>query len=149
MTRTAPQYTFDDRGLPTLKKAWDFNLPEIPTFPETPSGRRARGELEIMVDWICKRHVIDTGTGATCEVIAKEVTDLDGRPTAKQSVRDILHSWTEMEYAITGDNPNRFIAFTAKGMELGLDELHRRRKRAQRREKESRARGTIKPRRRK
>lgn len=144
----APEYTFNDNGMPTLAKPWDFNLPEIPTF-ETAGGYRAKGELEILVDWVCKKHIIETGYGVSCEQIARDVTELDGRPTGSKPVWDILKRWTFMDYAMTAQQPNRFVGFTARGMELGLAELHRLEKRRAKREKDAKIRSVPMKRRKK
>ena len=148
MLKPEPVYSFDENGMPTLAKKWDGNLPEIPTFPETESGRRRKGELEVMVDYVVKWWTVIYEDGyeeipdqCTAEYIAQQCTALDGRPTSSGAVWKILTNWRDWDYAEIAEKPNRFIFFTENGMKLGLEEIHRRIKRAEKRERGARLRG--------
>lgn len=149
MLKPEPVYSFDEHGMPTLAKKWDGKLPEIPTFPETESGRRRKGELEVMVDYVVKAWTVfsegDCSMGipdqCTAEYIAQECTALDGRPTSSGAVWKVLVNWRDWDYAEVAEKPNRFVMFTENGLKLGLDEIHRRIKRAQKRERGAKLRG--------
>ena len=77
----------------------------------------------------------------TAEYIAAECTALDGRSTSSGAVWKILVNWRDWDYAEIAEKPNRFVMFTENGLKLGLDEIHRRIKRAQKRERGAAIRG--------
>ncbi len=143
MRKKEPVYGFDERGMPTLAKKWHGELPEIPTFEETDSGNRRRGELEILVDYVVKEWLSDAETESSCsaEYIAQRCVELDGRPASVASVRRILQLWKEWNYAELFEKPNGFACFSEYGIETGLDEIHRRVTRARKREKAAIRRG--------
>lgn len=130
-----PEYTFDERGLPTLARSWDGTVPVVPAFPPAPSGRRARGELEAIVDMLCKRWMIDATGPMYCsaEWLREEATKHDGRPTTSAAIGRILEKWVEVGYATMERKPIRFVNLTAEGIQLGLAELYRREKRKRKR----------------
>ncbi|WKW85511.1 DNA binding protein [Rhodococcus phage Reynauld] len=114
-----------------LAKAWDGTMPKFATFNEMPTGRRARGQLDDMVDVLCKMWML-TGTGGalmpemcTSEWLTERTAAADGRETSPGAVAGILHRWRRIGYAIVRDKPLRFCGFTAAGLELGVEELNR------------------------
>ena len=135
----------DEWGRPDYTEPWDWNVPEIPTFPETESGRRRKGELEALVDYVVKEWlVVDTdmeyfdvnnNQDCTAEYIAHRCTELDGRPTSSGAVWNILTMWVEMKYAETSTHPNRFLTLTSEGMAKGLKQIHEETKRRKKKEK--------------
>lgn len=118
--------------MPVRGVKWDGTIPELRKWEPTATGRRARGELEDMVDMLCKRWIMrDLLAGVedcTSEWLAKEATELDGRSTSTGGITGILRRWDELGYAIIEDGPTRFVSFTAKGMQVGLAEMARRAK---------------------
>lgn len=133
MPRTRREYKFTETGIPTLAERWAGELPELREFPPTASGRRARGELENLLDFVCKRWLM-TGTVqdkpelCTAEWLATAVEELDERPVSTGAVHRVLHRWRDLGYAIVDEHPLRFISLTQQGMEIGLDELERKAK---------------------
>lgn len=130
----------DYLGRPDYTEKWDFNVPEIPTFPETDSGRRRKGELECLVDyvikeWLCACDNDEDMETCTAEYIAQRCEELDGRSTSSGSVWKILEYFSGLEYAIIREKPNRFICLTSKGMEVGLRQLKELDNRAKKRAK--------------
>lgn len=124
------EYTFNERGIPTLAKRWDGTVPQFREFPELESGRRSRGQLEDMVDVLCKRWLVggssqDEHHRCTAEALAAASMAHDGRPTSTGAVSAILRKWAELGYAEVEEKPMRFVGLTARGMELGLEELYR------------------------
>lgn len=130
-----PEYTFDERGLPTLARAWDGTVPAVPEFPPNASNRRARGELEAIIDMLCKRWMVNATGPMYCsaEWLSYEATKYDGRPTTSAAVGRILEKWENVGYAKTDRKPIRFVRLTPDGVQLGLAELYRREKRKRKR----------------
>ena len=137
-----PEYTFDERGFPTLRKGWDGKVPGVPIFATTGSGRRARGELEAICDMLVKRWMTSTIEGpCTAEWLAHEATNHDRKPTTSAATARVLERWQEIGYAVTARRPIRFVSLTADGVNLGLAELYRKQKRIKRRQIEAARRG--------
>lgn len=142
-----PEYTFDERGFPTLRKGWDGKVPNVPLFASTDSGRRARGELEAICDMLIKRWMTSEYEAVpycTAEWLAQEATKHDGRPTTSAATARVLDRWVEIGYAYRGSRPIRFIGLTQEGVDIGLAELYRRQKRVKRRRIEAARRGERK-----
>ncbi len=136
-----------ESGMPTLAKKWDGKVPEIPTFEETDSGRRRRGELELYVDYAVKYYLVEDSESTelcTCEYIARLCESIDGKNTSSNAVWRTLLKWEEIGYCTTATGPNRFEFFTDDGLLKGLDELYRLHKRAVRREKDRDIRERVK-----
>jgi hypothetical protein len=141
------EYTFDERGLPTLARSWDGTVPTVPPFPPNDSGRRARGELECICDMLCKRWMVNAAGPMYCsaEWLAHEATKYDGRPTTSAATGRVLERWAAVGYAVMDRKPIRFVRLTAEGVEIGLSELYRREKRKVKRYKASVYRGEKPP----
>lgn len=119
----------DQYGRPDYTEKWDWNVPEIPTFLETDSGRRRKGELEVLVDYVIKEWMVEVDYGdksagwCTAEYIAKRCTELDGRPTSSGAVWKILTHFKSIGYAELDTSPNRFFTLTELGLSTGLRQL--------------------------
>lgn len=140
--KARPEYTFDERGFPTLRKGWDGKVPGVPIFASTDSGRRARGELEAICDMLVKKWMTDMPNHAcTAEWLAQEATQYDQKPTTSAATARVLERWVEIGYAVTARRPIRFVRLTEDGVNLGLAELYRKQKRNKRRRIEAARRG--------
>ncbi|URG17426.1 hypothetical protein Mbo2_056 [Rhodococcus phage Mbo2] len=131
MARRKPEYVFDEKtGLPNYKRPWDFT---VPTYPEivhakdSTTDRRPTGQLELVLDKVVK-FVIVNGLGElmTAENLARWAAGADGFAASSSSVGRILHLWQDIDYAVVEERPLRFVTFTTLGLEVGLDEIHRR-----------------------
>lgn len=112
---------------------WDWTIPPRLPWPETPTGRRARGELEHAVDRWCKIWLIDAyEEDCTPSWIAHQVVATEKRPVAIPSIRRILSRWRDAGYADVDDDPLRFVSLTPEGMRLGYEELYQRQGRRRR-----------------
>lgn len=116
--------------MPIRGVRWDGTVPELGKWEPTDTGRRRRGELEEIVDMLCKRWiVVDLMAGTpecTSEWLAAEATKVDGKSTSTGGVTAILRRWANLGYAQVEDKPTRFVALTADGMARGRKELARR-----------------------
>jgi hypothetical protein len=130
MRRPDPEYTFNERGMPTLAKEWDGTIPTMRDFPIHDSGRRARGELEALCDILVKAWMVNPSPNkperCTAEWLAQQATEYDGRPTTSAATGRVLERWVSVGYAIMERKPIRFVSLTEDGVKLGLDELYRR-----------------------
>lgn len=130
---TPRQYKFTERGIPTLAEKWSGQIPPLREYPPTPSGRRARGQLDNMLDYICKCWLMggtlqDVPDLCTAEWLARAVTDIDGKPTSTGAIARTLHRWKALGYAIVEESPMRFVSLTEQGMRIGIEELERKAK---------------------
>ncbi len=127
------EFEFNERGVPTRARKFTLDIPRRREFAPVATGRRARGELEDMVDVLCRTYLVSllTGLGSvefdcTVEWLAAQCTLMDGRPTSSGAVLAVLQRWEELDYAVMARDPARFVTLTEKGMRLGLTETHRR-----------------------
>ena len=132
MAKKDREFNFNERGIPTLAKAWDGSIPAFKKFEKNESGRRARGQLEDMVDVLCKVWIVKGPDNdqfpdlCYATWLAKMATSIDGIHTSPGAIAGILQKWEKIGYATIGIKPSRFIGYTKTGMELGLDEIYRR-----------------------
>lgn len=108
---------------------WDWTVPKPRLYPRTESGRRARGQLEDMVDRWCKAWLVKGATvlhPCTARWLAEVTSSEDGKPTSQGSVRGILLRWRDIGYADIEEDPTRFVGFTVDGMRYGYEEMYRR-----------------------
>lgn len=138
MKRRTAEYTFDERGLPTLRRTWDWTVPDLGEIERSPSGARPHAELERIIDAACKFILVAHLEGlATIETVAAHAEALDlGDPISPGQVWTVLRNWERDGYALVDTHPRRFVGFTAHGMREGLAEHRRQLKRRKRREQE-------------
>ena len=106
---------------------WDWTIPPKRQWPDTLTGRRARGELEYTVDRWCKIWLIEAPErDCTPAWIARQIVAVERRAVSVPSIRRILSRWREIGYAVVADDPLRFVALTPEGIQLGYEELYRR-----------------------
>lgn len=131
MPPTRRQFRFDERGLPTLAQRWTGELPDLPVRTQ----RRARGELALLLDRLVKQWMLDPPDDepvCSAEYLKRAVIAFDGRSTSTAAIFKVFRHWQELGYAIIEENPVRFVSLTEQGFEIGLEELKRRKKRADR-----------------
>ena len=126
------ELSFDERGLPTRGRPWDGRtLPELRRFEVTATGRRARGELDELVDH-CVKAALITGDDLSAAGLAGSVEHLDGVPTSAASVASVLRRWERIGYAEIDTHPMRLVDITKEGRKLGPSEMARRYRRRNR-----------------
>lgn len=133
MTRPGdPKFTFNERGIPTLAEAWDGRtVPPVPVFPPTETGRRARGELELLIEHVVKDWFVNRQADIVCtaEYITKRCIEIDGKKTTSGSVWNTLQKWEEIGFCKLAEKPRRFYMFELGAFQKGLPELYRQNKR--------------------
>lgn len=107
-------------------------------FGTTPSGRFARGELEIKVKevvdaWTVEREFSDRDEFGSPQIepctppyVANEISKATGTKVAFGGVNSVFNRWKEMDIALFADHPYRLIAYTPAAIELGYDRLKER-----------------------
>jgi hypothetical protein len=89
-------------------------------FNPTPSGIRARGQLEDEVKRICDRF--DTGSGPIAlplSFIANQIHP--DAPPSVGAIREVLLRWAKYGYATMGSDPLAFTGYTQEGRKEGLE----------------------------
>lgn len=127
-----PQYKYDKNNMPTLAEPWNgLFVPELPELQDTGSDRRARGELELIVEHVVKdwfvNHMKDWTP--TAENISRQVTRIDSKSCSSGAVWGILDRWERIGFAKSEIKPKRFSHFLPGAFSMGLPELYRREKR--------------------
>lgn len=91
-------------------------------FSSTPTGRAARGELEQMVDRVCRDWAVDQ-EDFPCRVtyVADQIERREGikRPS-EGAINAVFERWQKIGYAIIERKPNRFVSYTDAAREHGL-----------------------------
>lgn len=101
-------------------------------FGDTPSGRAARGQIEYLVKNVTDTWVIEQERlPCTPAYIAKEIERVNGIVVALGSIDYVLNGWSELGFATIEHNPIKFTGYTTDAIELGLDGIKSRNKRAQ------------------
>lgn len=94
-----------------------------PTYNETPTGKRARGQLEAQVLAVCSaftRGLIEEEF-LTPVVIGNEIDEVE--PPSAGAIGAIFNRWVEIGFAVCEKGPVRFVAFTPDGVIKGLEAL--------------------------
>lgn len=94
------------------------------TFAPTRSGRAARGELAQWVKtevdiWVVDQPGYKCTPAYVAEAIAK--TQGFGKPPSVGAVDAVFKRWERIGFAEIGRKPTRFLKYTDKGIELGLE----------------------------
>jgi hypothetical protein len=92
--------------------------PAMPVFTPTPTGIRARGQLEHEVKKVCDAWGGENAS-ITISFLASEI-DPD-EPPSVGAIREVLLRWVKYGFATMGTEPLRFTGYTAEGAEKGLD----------------------------
>lgn len=98
----------------------DPSRPAERRFTPTPSGQRARGQLEAEVMKICDHW--DTGEGPvalTLGFIAEQIHP--DAPPSVGAIREVLLRWHKYGFATMGVEPLAFTGYTDLGREKGIE----------------------------
>lgn len=128
-----------DDPLPPLSKGNDPERPTLvespapdivpPTirrnFAPTPTGRAARGELELWVKQQCDIWLIDKpGDLCTPSYLAAEIARDQGiAPPSVGAISSVFERWVKLGFAVVAKKPTRFVGYTDEGRELGLEKM--------------------------
>lgn len=108
----------------------------VRTFAPTPTGRRARGQLEYDVLSICRQFADLVFDWEFCT--PKLVSEQIGRqyaiePPSTGAINAVWDRWERLEFATQDKKPSRFVKFSGDGTESELDKMKLSIKRAKRR----------------
>lgn len=124
-------------------------VPAQPVFTPTPTGRRARGQLEYDVLQICdefSRNVYEWDF-CTPKLVAERIGKMnDTEPPSTGAINAVWDRWEKLEFAKQGKKPSHFIAFTVYGTVQCLDGMKTQAKRNKRRTQADIKRGVLRPR---
>lgn len=120
-----------------------------PRFAPTPTGRRARGQLEYDVLAVCKDYVDLVFDWDFCT--PKNVSEEIGKrysvePPSTGAINAVWDRWEKLGFATQDKKPSRFVAFLKQGDVQTLDRLKAQVKREKKRSTAEARRGTLRPR---
>ncbi len=94
--------------------------PEQRRFNPTPSGIRARGQLEDDVKIVCDRF--DTGAGPISLPLSFIATQIHpDAPPSVGAIREVMLRWMKYGFATIGVEPLAFTGYTQEGRESGVE----------------------------
>lgn len=117
-----------------------------PSFNVTPTGRAARGELELWVKEECDAWLIDEpGVVCTPAYLATEIGRSKGiTPPSVGAISAVFERWVSLGFAVVEKKPTRFVKYTDQGIKLGLDRMKAEAKRSKKRQRSDMMRGIRK-----
>lgn len=115
----------------------------IRTFTPTPTGRAARGELELWVKQQCDEWLIDEpGEPCTLAYLAAEISRTQGITSPSVgAISAVFDRWAKLGFAIIEKKPTRFVKYTDEGVRLGLEQMKTQAKRAAKQKRSNQLRG--------
>lgn len=122
-----------------------------PRFAATPTGRRAKGQLEYDVLKVCADFIGGVYEWEVCtpKLISEEIGKMHAmEPPSTGAIDAVLDRWQTLEFALRGKKPSRFVSFVTTDEDLLRDlELKKgRAKRARRMGQAEAKRGSLRPR---
>lgn len=113
------------------------------TFTPTPTGRAARGELELWVKQHCDMWLIDEpGEPCTPAYLSAEIARDQGiSPPSVGAISAVFDRWVKLGFAVVEKKPTRFVRYTDEGVKLGLEQMKARAKRLAKQQRSNQMRG--------
>jgi hypothetical protein len=122
-----------------------------PRFVPTPTGRRARGQLEYDVLTVCDEYAHDVYDWDHCtpKLVAERIAIMNQEPELPSTgaINAVWDRWEKLGFAKQEKKPSRFIAFVMDGSPQTLEMLKRRAKGAKKLAAAEAKRGMLRPRR--
>lgn len=97
-----------------------------PTFMPTPTGRRARGQLEFQVLKVCQEFVNDAYEWDMClpKLVSERIATVEAvEPPSTGAIDAVWDRWQKLGFASRDKKPSRFVEFTGEGTEMELARL--------------------------
>lgn len=88
------------------------------------SGRARRGQMELWVKEVTDEWTLNAERDIYCTsaYAGAEIARVQGVPTPPRgSIDSVFYKWRDINFAILGDKPLRFVRYTSLGIEIGLD----------------------------
>lgn len=149
MPQDDPNYGLDPVGTNGNMPAAAYRTPagapvppvRVRDYGPTPTGRKARGELEYRVKEICDLFAAGELDEEFCtpKVIASTIST--GEPPSVGAIDAIFKRWEELGFAVIEKKPTRFHTYTPDGWTKGLDRLKEERRRAEKHKSAAQRRG--------
>lgn len=121
-----------------------------PGFIGTPTGRRARGELEFDVLFVCDEFMRDVYEWEHClpKLVAERIAIMNQtEPPSTGAINAVWDRWEKMGFAKQEKRPSRFVGFIVDGSHRTLVMMKNEAKSKKRRAQAEQRRGTLRPRR--
>lgn len=129
-----------------------LDQPLRPQFAPTPTGRRARGQLEYDVLEVCNDFASGVYDWEYCtpKLVAEQIGKKYAvEPPSTGAINAVWDRWEKIEFAVQDKKPSRFVKFTGKSTPEDLELLKGRMKRQKKRTVAEQRRGIPRPVRRK
>jgi hypothetical protein len=122
--------------------------PALPSFGPTPTGRRARGQLEVDVLKVCQDFVDNVYEWELCT--PKLVSETIGKmyavePPSTGAIDAVWNRWEALDFAKRDHKPSHFVGFTGDSTFVHLQTLKVSKKRAKKRMVAEQRRGIPRP----
>lgn len=100
-------------------------------FSITPTGRAARGQLELWVKIECDAWLVDDpGELCTPSYLATQIARAQAiDPPSVGAISAVFDRWAKLGFALIGKKPTRFVGYTPDGVKLGLERMKEQAKR--------------------
>jgi hypothetical protein len=125
--------------------------PPRPMFAHTPTGRRARGQLEYDVLAVCDEYSRDVYDWEYCtpKLVAERIGRInDTEPPSTGAINAVWDRWEKLDFAVQAKKPSRFVEFKIDGSAQTLDMIKSRSKRQKKMSQAELRRGIPRPKRR-
>lgn len=122
--------------------------PVVPRFAPTPTGRRARGQLEYDVLTVCIEYSNEEYDWELCT--PKLVSERIGKkyaiePPSTGAIDAVWNRWEALEFAVRDHKPSRFVRFRMTASVEVLERIKSEKKRAKKRQIAEQRRGIPRP----
>jgi hypothetical protein len=138
-----------DEGPATGDVATSSPIPQ-PQFAPTPTGRRARGQLEYDVLKVCQDFAEGVFDWPECtpKLVSIEIGKLEAvEPPSTGAINAVWDRWEALGFATQAKKPSRFVKFNVESpTALTLDRMKSQVKRERKRGQAEQKRGTLRPR---
>jgi hypothetical protein len=122
-----------------------------PRFTPTPTGRRAKGQLEYDVLTVCDEYSRDVYEWEYCtpKLVAERIAVMNQEPELPSTgaINAVWDRWEKLGFAKQDKKPSRFVSFVVDGQPATLEMLKARTKSERRRAAGEAKRGVLRPRR--
>lgn len=140
-----------DEGAVAANVATSSPVPQ-PQFTPTPTGRRARGQLEYDVLKVCQDYAAGVFDWAECtpKLVSLEIGKLEAvEPPSTGAINAVWDRWEALGFATQDKKPSRFVKFNVNPpSSWTLDRMKAQVKREKKRGQAEQKRGTLRPKRR-
>jgi hypothetical protein len=118
------------------------------TFAPTPTGIRAKGQLENEVLAVCNDFAKGVYDWSDCtpKLVSEEIARKKAiEPPSTGAINAVWDRWEKLGFALQGKKPSRFVAFCVDGSLLTLEDMKLKAKRQRRLSQAESRRGALRP----